>query len=256
MESDLIAASSRFTPIYFRIQEGLRRRITSGELKPGDRLPSETELADAFSTTRATVQRALQQLVFEGLIVRKSGSGSFVADPPSVASVIDTRMPHAFEDQVAAHGRPVTYRLLSFKRQKCSAKIAERLKIASSESVWRMERLRLIEDRPVCVEQRYFLDNLGAKVTQTMLERRSAHGFLSAITGERVPTITVSVTAEIASRRIADFLEISEGSAVLIRDNAHHNCAGMVLQWGLSIYRGDIRLNYVLGTPLPSGAAQ
>src|SRR6185436_17036752 len=56
------------TPLYERIQEMLRTQIASGRLAAGERLPSETELAESFATTRMTVRQALAKLTFEGLI--------------------------------------------------------------------------------------------------------------------------------------------------------------------------------------------
>ncbi len=69
-------AADRFTPIYLQIQEEIRGRIASGALGVGDRVPSDTELAEAFKTTRATVRQALSRIVFEGLRVRQVGRGS------------------------------------------------------------------------------------------------------------------------------------------------------------------------------------
>ncbi|MDX5362412.1 MAG: GntR family transcriptional regulator, partial [Alphaproteobacteria bacterium] len=91
-----LATRSREKPIYTRIQQELRSRIASGALRPGDRLPSEIELADAFSTTRMTVRHALQELVYENLIVRQKGRGSFVSEMGArVTSPIDTRECHS-----------------------------------------------------------------------------------------------------------------------------------------------------------------
>ena len=83
-------------PVYIRIQHELRNGIISGAYAPGDRIPSETELAQRFETTRATVARALQELVFDGTIVRRAGAGSFVA--PSATSVpLESKRLRSFE---------------------------------------------------------------------------------------------------------------------------------------------------------------
>ena len=66
-------------PVYIQIQHEIRRGIQAGDYAAGDRIPSENELAERFETTRATVARALQELVFDGTIVRRAGAGSFVA---------------------------------------------------------------------------------------------------------------------------------------------------------------------------------
>ncbi|CAI6015711.1 GntR family transcriptional regulator [Cohnella sp. JJ-181] len=80
-------------PMYEKIYEALKEEIQAGQYGVGDRVPSEKELADAYSVSRITSKKALELLAEAGIIVRKPGKGSFVADPaarpstPSLASV-------------------------------------------------------------------------------------------------------------------------------------------------------------------------
>lgn len=244
-----MAADGRFTPVYFKIQQHLRTGIASGELGPGDRLPSESELSRAFSTTRSTVRHALSLLVFEGLIVREIGRGTFVATPSAVTSAIDTRQCQSFEDQVALSGKTVTYRAPSFVRMKAPSDVAEQLALGTDgeRQVYRLERLRVIDGRPTCLEIRYFPSALGDQVRQDMLWNRSVHDFLSEIIGERIPTIIVSVLAMSADAKIASMLEIPRGSALTVREHSYRDKDGKALLCGRSIFRGDVRLEYVLG---------
>ena len=109
-----LSATDQFTPIYYRIQESIRRRIVDGEFRVGDRLPSETELARDFRTTRVTVRHALSRLAYDGLILRQAGRGTFVADRSSIVSRIDTLQCHSFVQQVALRGKVVASRAVSF----------------------------------------------------------------------------------------------------------------------------------------------
>jgi DNA-binding GntR family transcriptional regulator len=88
-------------------------------------------------------------------------------------------------------------------------------------------------------------------VTGDMLSNRPAHTFVGDILGERIPTIVVSITAEIASPRIAELLELPESAAVIVRSNTHHSNAGAVVLCGRSIYAGDVSTDYVLGREPP-----
>src|SRR3546814_11452241 len=81
--TEALPATDQFTPIYYRIQESMRRRIVEGEFQPGARLPSESELARDFGTTRVTVRQALMRLVYDGLIERHYGRGTFVIESRS-----------------------------------------------------------------------------------------------------------------------------------------------------------------------------
>lgn len=66
-------------PLYYQLKQHLKRRMEGGDLRPGDRLPTEMELCDEFGISRAPVRQALTELVREGLIYRRAGQGSFVA---------------------------------------------------------------------------------------------------------------------------------------------------------------------------------
>jgi DNA-binding GntR family transcriptional regulator len=73
---------SSAVPPWQQLADILRARITSGKLKPGDRLPSVVSLAQEYDLAAGTVRKALGQLQREGLIVSRVGWGTFVADPP------------------------------------------------------------------------------------------------------------------------------------------------------------------------------
>jgi GntR family transcriptional regulator, arabinose operon transcriptional repressor len=70
------------------IRDAVRREIESGLHTPGERLPTDDEIAERFATSRLTVIRALRELETEGLVKRKAGSGTFVRTAPSAASLV------------------------------------------------------------------------------------------------------------------------------------------------------------------------
>ena len=245
--SILALSDDRFVPIYVRIQERIRTAIAEGTLARGDRVWSEAELAAEFRTTRSTVRHALDRLVFEGLIVRHVGRGSFVAERGSFHSPIDSRHCLSFEEQAALAGHVVSYRSPSFELVTAPQRVAQQLGVAEGEQVFKFERLRVIAGRPVCLEIRYMPHAIGCRVTGDMLSSRPAHTFVGDILGERIPTIVVSITAEIAGPRIAELLEIPESAAVIVRSNTHHAGTGAVVLCGRSIYAGDVSTDYVLG---------
>lgn len=97
-------------PYYLQIANRLRGLV--GSLKAGDRLPSEPQLAKDFKVSRFTVAKAVEQLVRDGLIVRKQGSGTFVAEAPL------RRQPGyllSFTEAVEAAGHVATHKVLAFE---------------------------------------------------------------------------------------------------------------------------------------------
>jgi DNA-binding GntR family transcriptional regulator len=245
--STVALSDDRFVPIYVRIQDRIRTAIAEGTLAPGDRVWSEAELAATFRTTRSTVRHALDRLVYDGLIVRHVGRGSFVADPGTFHSPIDSRHCLSFEEQAALAGHVVSYRSPSLELVAAPQRAAQQLGVAEGAEIFKFERVRVIAGRPVCLEIRYLPHAIGARVTGDMLSTRPAHTFVGEILGERIPTIVVSITAEIASPLISEILELPDGAAVTVRSNTHHASSGAVVLCGRSIFAGDISTDYVLG---------
>ncbi|MBM9593876.1 GntR family transcriptional regulator [Roseitranquillus sediminis] len=245
----------QFVPVYYRIQQRLRTTIAAGDLKAGDRLPSESDLCSEFSTTRSTVRHALSFLVYEGLIVREIGRGTFVAPSVSVTASLDTGQSVSFEEQVAAYGAKVVYREPSLTRRPGPKAALAQMSLPAGTDVYVVERLRVIDERAVGHEIRYIRPDLGERVTWEMVETRPVHDFLSEIIGEKIPTTSVFLYVESADARLARRLDIKEGSPMLVREHSYHDREGRTLQCGVSTFRGDMRLSYTLGQPLPAADA-
>lgn len=246
----VVHAEDAPAPLYRQIRDRIRHGIAAGTHVAGDRLPSETELAHSFGTTRTTVRHALSELVFEGLVVRFNGRGSFVSEKPVIRSAIDSRRCLTFEEQVALSGRRVTYGACSLSQARAPREVAAKLRLAAGSDVFRMERLRMIDGEPVGLEDRFLRPEVGLHVTGRMLATMSAHRFASQILQVPIPTIAVSITAEIASPELAARLDVEPGSALIVRENTHHLEDGSPVLSGRSTFRGDVRTDYVLGKPL------
>jgi len=240
-------AASEKSPLYLRIKDEIKGKIASGQYKPGDRLPSESELCRSFSTTRSTVRHALSELVFEDAIIREIGRGSFVAKARLDKFPIDTRECLSFEEQVSMEGKSVTYRNPSLRLVAAPAEVARDLGVEEGTNVFFLDRLRVIDGRPVCLELRYIHPDIGRHITGDMMLSLSAHKFVSEIVEQEIPTIRVLVSAIVATEEFADQLSTPVGSALIVRDNWHISDAGRILMCGKSLFPGDIRTEYFLG---------
>jgi ABC-type glycerol-3-phosphate transport system substrate-binding protein len=81
-------------PIYHQLKLAIKKKIETGEFKPGERIPTEQELCDLCGISRTPVRQALKELVYEGLLIRRRGLGTFVADrtPTDTSSAIPMRL--------------------------------------------------------------------------------------------------------------------------------------------------------------------
>src|SRR5512135_3715742 len=113
-------------PIYIQIRESLRDEITKGDLKRGEQLPSENELAAKYNVSRMTIRESIEDLVEEGLLYRRHGVGTFVAFPHLQRD--HTRLT-SFFDKAEEAGIAVRVRLLSLEVIPAKPRVAEALDI-------------------------------------------------------------------------------------------------------------------------------
>ncbi len=195
-----------------RVYLTLRDRISSGELMPGTRLPSEPDLADLHDVSRVTIRRALAELEREGLISRRPGAGTFITartiKRPIVAD-LSNALAHLVE-----MGRSTDVRLLQFGYVDATPEVAEALKLDPGEKVQRSVRVRIIDGEPFSylvthVPQRigvtYSEAELGVKPLLTLIER----------SGVKVDRATQTITAALAGPDVAEALGIDIGAPVL-----------------------------------------
>lgn len=132
------------TPLYLQLYSSLRAQIQRGDLKPGDRVPTEAELVEVFGVSRITVRSALKQLQQEGYFERHRGLGSFVKagwnDRPACLN--------SFTEQCIQSGRTPTTRLLSLNVVPGNEIAGADSPFAPTEEVVAIGRLRLIDDVP------------------------------------------------------------------------------------------------------------
>src|SRR5260370_7422423 len=94
-------------PYYVQVKDALREHIESGEWPAGHQLPGEPELCVLFDVSRTVIRQALSDLEYEGLIVRKKGKGTFVAEPKIGESLIQ-KLTGFYQDMVELGPTPVT----------------------------------------------------------------------------------------------------------------------------------------------------
>jgi GntR family transcriptional regulator len=153
-----MAARSRSGPIYLQIADGLKARIES--LGPGARIPSEPQLARDWGVSRFTVAKAVEQLVDEGLITRRQGSGSFVAEAPL------RRAPGyllSFTEAVSAAGHSASHRLLEFG----PGEAEDGLPYPSDTPLVLLDRLRLVDGKAVARHRSLLAADLVARIGLT-----------------------------------------------------------------------------------------
>ncbi len=140
------------------IAEAIRNKIESGELPPGERLPSERDLASTYGTARNTAREAVRILSDAGLVITDHGKGSFVRPQTTLIRLGNDRYSPRHRDtglspfllECAKQGKTGRFEVLSIDRVQPPAEVAERLGVsAKTKSVLRRENVFYADDDPV-----------------------------------------------------------------------------------------------------------
>lgn len=135
--------------LHQRIYADLERRILSGDLSPGDRIPFEHELTETYDCSRMTVSKAISELAGRGLVTRRRRAGTFVAQPKAHAAVL--AIPD-LQAEVAARGQAYGYALLD--RVERSARDDDEAELAAGGRLLDLTCLHSADGTPLALEHR------------------------------------------------------------------------------------------------------
>jgi len=140
-------------PIYYQLFRLCRRYIVEGQLRPGDRFPSEITVASSFKVSRATAHHAIQELLARGLLTRQRGRGTYVAERTYVELTLVSGEVR-FSNQYIGKGE-FSSRIVDISQCPASSDVAQALRLPEGEIVHRMRRLRCIDGKPFLLEESY-----------------------------------------------------------------------------------------------------
>ena len=230
-----MSSTGRPVPNYLRVEHYLRDRIRSGELKPGDSIPPEIQLAQKFRISRMTVRQALAGLVYDGLIVRHRRRGSFVAEP----RLQHTSIFPSFEEEMRARGAMASIKFLDMRTEQAGGQAAESLAVPEGTPLTVLERLRLVDGQVVGYEIRYLPERIARALTEDEIHNQPLVPAVRRILGRLHTELALNVTATAARSREARHLGIKAGDSVLVREHTWCVDGEGPVQYGRSIFRGD-----------------
>jgi len=197
-------------PHYRRIELALRERVRT--LRPGERLPSDSDLCREFGVSRMTARNAMQRLADDGLVRRVPGRGTFVVEPPAHRHA-DRLM--AFSQEMERLGRRPGSRLLAREIRPATVAEAAALGLRPAEPVVLVRRLRLADTVPMAIETAVLTRRTADVVMVADLETGSLHEALAGA-GLQLRRGNATITAEAASPEDARLLAIRAGEPLLV----------------------------------------
>lgn len=220
-------------PKYYAVKRHLLELIAS--LPPGSLVPTERELTADLGTSRTTVRQALGELVGEGRLVRRQGSGTYVAEPKISWPLQLT----SFTEQAAAAGYAASTQVLETGRRRASAEVAQRLRLRPGAAVYVIERLRLADGTPMAVETSHLPASRFPGLVPKLRRAESLYRVLSESYGVTPVDAEETIETAPASPREAALLDTDTGAPMLVLSRHSFDADGEPVEWVRSWYRGD-----------------
>src|SRR5947208_4759015 len=234
METGMSRNGQNGVPAYQRIQGAIRERIDAGELKPGDAVKSERELAKIHRVSLMTARHALAGLEREGTVVRRRGAGTFVAPPK-----IHFNKLMSYTEQMSGRSLSVSSKLLSLGLIDTEQEIAARLALPATSRLVKVERLRLGADEPFAIETCYLSAEDFAGLTNAPLDRVSLFSILEHDYGLEIAHADEEIDATTADPYTARLLSVAHGAPVLRIRQVIYSTKGKATLYVLGLYRSD-----------------
>jgi GntR family transcriptional regulator len=237
-------------PVWAQIEEGLATRICDGELRVGDKLPAERELADQLQVSRGTIRQALDALATRGLVERGVGRGTFVA-----AGKVEVRLHDVagFTEQMARAGVQAHARVLRAAVAPVPAQVAVALDVDEGAPALRLERLRLAGRLPLTLE-----DSWIPCERFPGLEELDLHGSIYALMRElydRAPVRVVeTLEPVVAQEHSAQALGVAAGAPLMLVERTAYDAGGVAVEYARDLHRGD-RARFVVEAAAPATVA-
>lgn len=165
-------------PRYQQLKDLIIEQISSGELGPSDRVPSENELVESMSVSRMTANRALRELNDEGYVERIAGRGTFVADFRSQSHLLEVQN---IADEIENRGHSHSSTIVRQSHQHARGEVARALHVPQGTDVFHLLLVHYENNAPVQLEDRHVLASFAPACLDQDFERVTPSAYLTSI---------------------------------------------------------------------------
>lgn len=231
---------NNFLPLYYKLKQLIIEMIENEEIKPDEAIPSEPKLMSTYTLSRTTVRKAIDELVNEGYLYRIQGKGTFVKGRGFEQALI--KLSGCSED-IKRLGLTPHPKVLNATVTPPSKRIANLLGILESEPTFYMERIVYGDNLPINRNKSYIPYKYVNGIENVDFNTESLYKVLEQTYHLSIKKAIRSIEAILANEEVADQLEVSEGSPVLLFKGqvmaVDKNNQEFVIEYFEAIYRSD-----------------
>jgi len=206
-------------PLYERVRQAIAQTLTDSTYAPGDKLPSESRLAEEFGVNRLTVRRAIEELARAGAVESRQGSGTFVSDRiirlPLSQRLSTDSLVSGLTSQIAEQGltyEDVLLRVVKIKNSHLNPTLE-----LPSGPLWRVDNALVVNGAAWMWSSSWFPRGLLDDPAGNWDRVTGLYGQLNTVMGEPRP-VWRAISADAATLYDAEILGIRASSPILVRD--------------------------------------
>ena len=221
-------------PLHHQVYLDLKSALDAGEWRPGDRLPTERDLAVRYGCSLITIRRALGELVREQRLERTRGRGTFVLHPRIDR---DFAGELSFTEEMQVRGLDPETRLVAARPESAGEAVAHALELELGSPILYLERLRLAAGEPLLLEQVHLPAERFPGLLATDLKTGSLYDLLTQRYGVRVAKAREFMEPVLLRAREARLLGRKPGSPALLIEGIASTSDGRPVEYGRTFVR-------------------
>jgi len=221
-------------PLYYQLENIIRKRIEEGIYKVDEKIPSERTLSEELNISRMTISKAINNLVEEGGLYRKRGQGTFVSK--NKIDFFPGLM--GFTEIMENKGMKPSSKVISQSVIMPDKHLCEKLQVTENEEVIFTQRLRLADNEIINLEESYVPYSLCQKLLEADLSVESIYKLLTD-EGYKLSKAEQEVQAILSNNELSELLQINVDEPILKRKRITYS-KDMPIEYSLNYYRGDV----------------
>ncbi|MFZ6814306.1 histidine utilization repressor [Undibacterium sp. Rencai35W] len=198
-------------PVFQRIKDYLLKEIQSGTWKEGDAIPSEAALAEQFSVSRMTVNRAVRELTSEQILTRIQGSGTYVAQHKYQATLVEIK---SIAEEVRARGHTHRSELHQLDAVKATDILAQQFKVKIGHPLFHSVIVHFENDVAIQVEDRWVNSDIAPEYLKQDFSIMTPNEYLMVVAP--LQSVSYRIEALLPSKHIASMLQITHKEPCLL----------------------------------------
>jgi DNA-binding GntR family transcriptional regulator len=231
-------------PSYAQLVRIVHEQIAMGRLRPGDRLPSESQFCEHHGVSRMTVRRAINVLVEQGLVITRQGQGAFIKPMQFWSATFSLGQ----LQNLLADDRAIRIRILEASIAAASGKATRKMAIKRRQRILYLRRLILSHDKPLMYHREYLIYEPSRPVVESELEVTSLRGLFEGTGNSFIKRSMLSIEATVLNNEEARLLQAPVATAAFNLEHLFYDFEDRPISWGWFICPGaNLRFTAIVG---------